>query len=53
MTETPGRAVAPDLGGPYEEMLKELRDEHGTEIDLHIQDHIRDVIHESYKELDA
>jgi hypothetical protein len=34
-------------------MLEELRDEHGADIDRHIRAHMRDVIHESYKELDS
>jgi hypothetical protein len=39
--------------GLYQQMLTELRDEHGDEIDAHIRDLVRDAIHESYKELDA
>jgi hypothetical protein len=42
-----------DLGHPYQEMLEELRDEHGAAIDKHIRGQMRNVIHESYKELDA
>jgi hypothetical protein len=42
-----------ELNHPYQEMLEELRDEHGAAIDQHVRDQIRDVIHESYKELDT
>jgi hypothetical protein len=42
-----------DLDHPYQEMLEGLRDEHGAAIDQHIRDQIRNVIHESYKELNA
>jgi hypothetical protein len=40
------------IGEPYNEMLIELREAHGDEIDTHIRDLIKDAIHESYKELD-
>jgi hypothetical protein len=42
-----------DIEHVYREMLEELRDEHGAEVDYHIRNQIRDVIHESYKELDT
>jgi hypothetical protein len=38
---------------PYIDMLHELREEHGSAIDDHIQTVVRDAIHESYKELDS
>jgi hypothetical protein len=38
------------ITAPYSEMMQELRDEHGDEIDAHIHDLIRDSIHESYKQ---
>jgi hypothetical protein len=53
MTDEPHPHTLPDLGHIYQEMLDELREEHGAEIDYHIRDQIRDVIHESYKELDG
>jgi hypothetical protein len=53
MTDGSPMSDLPDLGHLYREMLDELRDEHGSEIDYHIRDQIRDVVHESYKELDS
>jgi hypothetical protein len=41
------------MGAPYKQMLDELRDEHGDDIDAHLHDLVRDAIHESYKELDS
>jgi hypothetical protein len=37
---------------PYQDMLKELRETHGDEIDTYLRELIRDAIHESYKQLD-
>lgn len=53
MTDEPHTSDLLNLGDVYQEMLDELREEHGAEIDYHIRDQIRDVIHESYKELDG
>jgi hypothetical protein len=36
---------------PYKEMLDELRQHHGDDIDAHLRGLVRDGIHESYKEL--
>jgi hypothetical protein len=38
---------------PYQEMLHELRQHHGDEIDAYLLELVRDGVHESYKELDG
>jgi hypothetical protein len=42
-----------NINAPYKQMLHELRDEHGENIDSHIRSLVQDAIHESYKELNS
>jgi hypothetical protein len=40
-----------DLSDAHELMLERLRDEHGSEMDAHIQQVVEAEIHESYQQL--
>ena len=39
-----------DLSGPHEEMLEQLREEHGEAIDEHLRQRVEAEIHESYQQ---
>jgi hypothetical protein len=41
------------ISPPYQEMLNELREVHGDEIDVHIKQILESSIHESYQELQS
>jgi len=40
-----------DLSDPHEQMLEDLRQQHGGEIDVHLRQIVEAEIHESYQQL--
>jgi len=40
-----------ELSEPHEQMLEDLREQHGGEIDVHLRQIVEAEIHESYQQL--